>query len=119
MPTKAARTWTRAQQTQLLYVLLDMYVDAHLDAPAQALLARHAASYDLVRVLAHVPPTWPVRAVAPYLVEVLRASSHARYRAGVTKSIAHKVRLDAADTLWRHVRAQGGHVAPPPPPSFS
>lgn len=117
VPAKAARTWTRAQQTQLLYVLLDMYVDAHLDAPAQALLARHAASYDLVRVLAHVPPTWPVRAVAPYLVEVLRASSHARYRAGVTKSIAHKVRLDAADTLWCHVRAQGGHVAPPPPPS--
>ena len=118
VPAKAARTWTPAQQTQLLYALLDMYVDAHLDAPAQALLVRHAASWDLVRVLAHVPPTWPVRAVAPYLVEVLRASSHARYRAGVTKSVAHKVSLDAADTLWRRVRAQGGHVAPPPS-SFS
>ena len=114
VPTKAARTWPPAQRTQLLYTLLDMYVQEHLDAPAQALLARHAASLDLVPVLTHVPPTWSVQAMAPYLVEVLRTSSHARYDASVTKSIAHKASLDAADTLWRHARALGGRVAPLP-----
>ncbi|KAH8108778.1 hypothetical protein DFH11DRAFT_1710480 [Phellopilus nigrolimitatus] len=110
----SARTKTADEGTrrELLKVLLSVYMAGGESTMGRTsrLLNSQAINLDVLDVIQHVPPDWPLSSMSSFLTRSLRRTLHSRHEGQIIKAISAGQNLEVVDNTWLVLREQGAVV---------
>ncbi|THH03162.1 hypothetical protein EW145_g6477 [Phellinidium pouzarii] len=112
--TASLRTKVTDENTrrELLNVLLRVYMSGGESTMGRTsrLLNSQSVNLDVLDVMQHVPPDWPLSTMSSFLVRSFRRTVHARHEGQIIKAISAGQNLEVVDNTWHILREQGAIV---------
>ncbi|KAG6867665.1 hypothetical protein C0993_012565 [Termitomyces sp. T159_Od127] len=111
----AAVGMTRQKKSELLKVLLEVYLDDRNDNTRRAahLINSQAINLDVLDVIPIVPPDWPLDMMSSFLARSFRRTVHARHEGKIIKTLSSGQNLEVKDRTWLILREEGGVIEEP------